>query len=86
MSKQDVADTDNGAIKDPATWTTGAEEMTGAQESYLHTLARQAGEEEALPDELTKAEASMKIEELREKTGKGDAKPKAAPKKRKSGA
>ena len=36
---------DPTAVKDPATWTTGDEPMTGAQESYVHTLARQAGEE-----------------------------------------
>ena len=41
--------------------------MTGAQDSYIHTLARKAGEE--VGDDLTKAEASMKIDELREKTG-----------------
>ena len=41
-----------------------------AQDSYVHTLARKAGEE--VPDEMTKAEASMKIDELREKTGSGD--------------
>jgi hypothetical protein len=58
-------------IKDPAEWTTGDEPMTGAQDSYLHTLARKAGEE--VGDDLTKAEASMKIEELREKTGLDDA-------------
>ena len=52
--------------------------MTGAQESYLGTLARRAGEEEPEGD-MTKAEASMKIDELREKTGIG------APKKRKAG-
>jgi len=45
--------------------------MTGAQDSYVHTLARKAGEE--VPDEMTKAEASMKIDELREKTGVEDA-------------
>ena len=56
------------AIKDPAEWVTGDEPMTGAQESYVHTLARQAGEE--VTDDMTKAEASEKIEELREKTGK----------------
>ncbi len=55
--------------KDPDDWTTGEEPMTGAQRSYLHTLAEEAGEE--APDELTKAEASKKIDELREKTGKG---------------
>ena len=59
------------AIKDPRDWTTGDEPMTGAQDSYLHTLARKAGEE--VGDDLTKAEASMKIEELREKTGVADA-------------
>lgn len=67
------------AIKDPSEWTTGNEPMTGAQESYVHTLARQAGED--VPDEMTKAEASEKIEELREKTGKAKAPPaKAKPK------
>jgi hypothetical protein len=42
--------------------------MTGAQESYVHTLARQAGEE--VGGDMTKAEASEKIDELRERTGK----------------
>lgn len=58
----------SGAIKDPKDWTTGDEPMTGAQESYLDTLARQAGE--AVDGDLTKAEASEKIEELRHKTGR----------------
>ena len=62
-----ATDTDDGTIKDPAEWTTGDEPMTGAQDSYLHTLARKAGEE--VGDDLTKAEASIKIDELREKTG-----------------
>jgi hypothetical protein len=52
---------------------TGDEPMTGPQESYLHTLGREAGE--AVPEDLTKAEASEKIEELQEETGRG--KPKA---------
>ncbi len=56
--------------KDPDDWTTGDEPMTGAQRSYLHTLAEQAHEE--VPDELTKAEASKLIHELREKTGRGE--------------
>jgi hypothetical protein len=60
---------DDGRIKDPAEWTTGDEPMTGAQESYLNTLAREAGEE--LPDDLTKAEASERIDELQEKSGRG---------------
>jgi hypothetical protein len=57
------------AIKDPDDWTTGDEPMTGAQRSYLHTLATEAGEE--VDDNLTKAEASKKINELQEKTGRG---------------
>lgn len=57
------------AEKDPAEWVTGDEPMTGPQESYLHTLAREAGTE--VPDDLTKAEASAKIEELQEETGRG---------------
>jgi hypothetical protein len=65
-----VNDTENGAIKDPAEWTTGEEPMTGAQDSYVHTLARKPGEE--VPDDMTKAAASMKIDELREKTGVGE--------------
>jgi Protein of unknown function (DUF3072) len=46
--------------------------MTGAQRSYLHTLATEAGEE--IDDNLTKAEASKKIDELQQKTGRGVAK------------
>ena len=56
-------------IKDPAEWTTGDEPMTGAQESYLHTLATEAGE--TFNEDLTKAEASKRIDELQEKTGRG---------------
>jgi hypothetical protein len=43
--------------------------MTGAQRSYLNTLSQEAGEE--LNEELTKAEASKKIDELQHKTGRG---------------
>jgi Protein of unknown function (DUF3072) len=57
------------ALKDPEDWTTGDEPMTGAQRSYLHTLATEAGEE--IDDNLTKAEASKKIDELQQKTGRG---------------
>ncbi len=32
-----------GAIKPPEEWVTGDEPMTGAQESYLNTLARSRG-------------------------------------------
>jgi hypothetical protein len=57
-------------IKDPEAWKTGDEPMTGAQESYLNTMAEEAGEE--VPDDLTKAEASKRIDELREKTGRDE--------------
>ncbi len=56
-------------IKDPDDWVTGDEPMTGPQESYLQTLARQAGEE--LPERMSKAEASEKIDELQRRTGRG---------------
>lgn len=69
MASRKQPASDRGAIKDPAEWTTGDEPMTGAQESYVHTLAREAGEQ--VGDDLTKAEASEKIDELREKTGRG---------------
>ncbi|GAA1824690.1 DUF3072 domain-containing protein [Planosporangium flavigriseum] len=65
----DPSEIPQSAIKDPDDWTTGDEPPTGAQRSYLGTLAREAGEE--APDDLTKAEASKKIEELQEKTGRG---------------
>ena len=70
---------DKSAIKDPEEWVTGDEPMTGAQESYVQTLARQAGED--VEFDMTKAEASEKIDELREKTGKkprAKAKPRSA--------
>ena len=57
------------AIKDPEDWTTGDEPMTGAQKSYLTTLATEAGEE--IDENMTKAEASKKIDELQQKTGRG---------------
>lgn len=57
------------AAKDPDQWVTGDEPMTGPQESYLRTLAREAGEE--VPPDLTKAEASKRIDELQEDTGRG---------------
>jgi hypothetical protein len=60
---------DSNRIKDPEDWTTGDEPMTGAQESYLHTLASEAGE--GVDDDLTKAEASRRIDELQDKTGRG---------------
>jgi hypothetical protein len=56
------------AQKDPAEWKTGDEPMTGPQASYLKTLAHEAGEE--YDPELTKAEASTRIDELQAETGR----------------
>lgn len=70
MSQSGAADKESSnAIKDPEDWKTGDEEMTGAQRSYLQTLAEEAGEEVDL--NLTKAEASKRIDELQQKTGRG---------------
>ena len=55
--------------KDPDEWVTGDESMTGSQASYLRTLATEAGEE--FDDTLTKADASKRIDELQERTGRG---------------
>ena len=60
---------DPTAEKDPSDWVTGDEPATGAQKSYLNTLARQAGED--VPEDITKADASRKIDELQDETGRG---------------
>ena len=62
-------DPQDNAVKDPSEWVTGDEPATGAQLSYLHTLAENAGEE--VPDGLNKAQASEMIETLQAKTGRG---------------
>ena len=55
-----------GLQRDPEDWKTGEEPMTAAQRSYLETLSREAGEE--FTDGLSKAEASKRIDELRERS------------------
>jgi hypothetical protein len=62
-------DPNSNAVKDPADWTTGDEPMTGAQASYLKTLSEQAKVPFDL--DLTKADASKRIDELQEMTGRG---------------
>jgi Protein of unknown function (DUF3072) len=57
--------------KDPEDWTTGDEPMTGAQRSYLQTLCEGAGE--PLGEPLTKAQASVRIAALQQRTGRGRA-------------
>ncbi|HEY0027831.1 MAG TPA: DUF3072 domain-containing protein [Allosphingosinicella sp.] len=67
--RNDNNDPQGTAQKNPDDWVTGDESMTGPQASYLKTLAREAGEE--FDPELSKAEASKKIDELQEETGRG---------------
>ncbi|HYG89626.1 MAG TPA: DUF3072 domain-containing protein [Azospirillum sp.] len=55
--------------KAPEDWTTGDEPMTGAQASYLKTLSEEAGER--FDPNLSKAEASKRIDALQGKTGRG---------------
>ncbi len=62
------ADTGNMA-KDPDDWVTGDEPMTGAQRSYLKTLSEEAHVD--FDDKLTRAEASRRIDELQQQTGRG---------------
>lgn len=69
MSAKNQGNQDGNMVKPPDEWKTGDEPMTGAQNSYVHTLAQEAGEQ--VDDHMTKAEAAKKIEELQEKTGRG---------------
>lgn len=55
--------------KSPKDWTSGDDPMTGAQESYLKTLADQAHEPDPTEHDLTKADASELIDEMRQKAG-----------------
>ena len=69
-SNSKVADTPNSNVeKNPDDWTTGDEPMTGAQGSYLKTLSEEAHDPEAFAEDLTKAEASKRIDALRQKVG-----------------
>jgi hypothetical protein len=45
------------------------EEVTGAQASYLKTLAEEADDPHAYDENLTKAEASKRIDALKEELG-----------------
>lgn len=69
MSDNPKSNPTGNAEKDPADWVTGDEPMTGAQASYLKTLSEEAGEE--FDDRLNKADASVKIDALQGKTGRG---------------
>jgi hypothetical protein len=57
-------DPESNGEKDPAHWVSGDDPMTGAQASYLKTLSEETGTQ-AYRDDLTKAEASTLIDELK---------------------
>ena len=60
---QPKTSTESNTEKDPEDWVTGDEPMTGAQASYLKTLSEETGED--FDGNLTKAEASKRIDELK---------------------
>ncbi|UWU75393.1 DUF3072 domain-containing protein [Bradyrhizobium huanghuaihaiense] len=55
--------------KDPDDWVSGDEPMTDAQASYLQTLSEQAHQPFTVGKDLTKAQASKLIEEMRKRAG-----------------
>jgi hypothetical protein len=63
-------DAADNRIKDPEEWVTGDEPMTGAQASYLKTLSEQAHDPDAFDPELDKAEASKRIDQLKQDQGR----------------
>jgi hypothetical protein len=67
MRNSEAPDTDQAGLqRDPDEWKTGGEPMTAAQRSYLETLCRETGEE--FDETLSKADASKRIDELRERS------------------
>jgi hypothetical protein len=62
QTQQDESNT----VKNPDEWKTGDEPMTGAQRSYLKTLSDEA--KVPFEENLTKAEASKRIDELRQQS------------------
>ena len=67
MKNKSINDTDQpGLQRDPDEWKTGDEPMTAAQRSYLETLCRETGED--FDETLSKADASKRIDELRDRS------------------
>ena len=58
---------DSNTEKAPDDWVSGDDPMTGAQASYLKTLSEECGEPGAFATDLTKAEASKRIDALKSK-------------------
>lgn len=57
----------SNAEKEPDEWVSGSDPMTGAQASYLKTLSEELHEPDNFKPELTKAEASKRIDALKSK-------------------
>jgi DUF3072 family protein len=57
---------DSNTVKNPDEWKTGDEPMTGAQRSYLKTLSDEA--KVPFEENLTKAEASKRIDRLKQQS------------------
>ncbi len=53
--------------KEPDNWVSGDDPMTGAQASYLKTLSEELHESNSFESNLTKAEASKRIDALKSK-------------------
>lgn len=70
--RNDNQNQQQNTVKDPDSWTTGDQPMTGPQRSYLETLLQQAGKSiDDLDENMTKADASKLIDELQKETGRG---------------
>lgn len=69
-SRDQTNERESTPFRDPEHWKTGGEPMTAAQRSYLQTLATEAGEDFDEDEQLTKAEAALRIEELQKRTGR----------------
>ncbi|MBY3214313.1 DUF3072 domain-containing protein [Rhizobium laguerreae] len=69
MSDNPKTATSSNTQKDPDDWVSGDEPMTGAQRSYLKTLSEQVHKPDAYAEDLTKAEASKRIDELKQSLG-----------------
>ncbi|NKN10553.1 DUF3072 domain-containing protein [Rhizobium laguerreae] len=69
MSDNPKTNTSSNTQKDPDDWVSGDEPMTGAQQSYLKTLSEQAHKPDAYAEDLTKADASKRIDELKQSLG-----------------
>ncbi len=69
MSENPKSDSSSNTQKDPDDWVSGDEPMTGAQRSYLKTLSEQGHQLDLYAENLTKAEASRRIDELKQSLG-----------------